>query len=304
MFGLLKKTATSKGRIGIAVRPDTVAISVIRRDAGAPVLERCECLALERERGPGALGVALRAAVLPQLPISVVLQSGEYKLALVEAPDVPPAELRAAMRWRMREAIDYQVEEAVIDVFDVPNPSRGGTSRMKYGVAARRTLVNGIAAGIAGSGEFDVIDIPELCLRNLAGLVPAGSSGLAMVYLEGLTATVVIARGNTFYFARQMTLQATEGATLDAAGFVLELQRSLDHYERNFDQPPISHIALMPGGSQSQALAADLSREVSAKIMTLDLNTLLTCSKPVAVEDQSACLLAVGAALREERRSL
>ena len=38
--------------------------------------------------------------------------------------------------------------------------------------------------------------------------------------------------------------------------------------------------------------------------MTLDLNALLRCATPIEPESQAACLLAVGAALREEHRSL
>jgi len=34
------------------------------------------------------------------------------------------------------------------------------------------------------------------------------------------------------------------------------------------------------------------------------LNSMLTCAIPMATEVQSACLMAVGAAMREERRSL
>ena len=71
---------------------------------------------------------ALRAAALPRAPVSTVLRTDDYQLALVEAPDVPPAELRAAMRWRLKESIDFRVEDAVIDVFDVPRKPAAGTA--------------------------------------------------------------------------------------------------------------------------------------------------------------------------------
>jgi hypothetical protein len=47
-----------------------------------------------------------------------------------------------------------------------------------------------------------------------------------------------------------------------------------------------------------------LGRETGFEVMTLDLNTLLPCAAPIGAESQAACLLAVGAALREEHRSL
>ena len=46
-----------------------------------------------------------------------------------------------------------------------------------------------------------------------------------------------------------------------SAGFVLELQRSLDYYERHFDQPPITRIVVSPGSARGAMLADDLARK-------------------------------------------
>ena len=315
VFGLLKKAVAAKGRIGVAFGRDLVGVAVVRREAGgAPVLERCEALPLERGAPSAAVTQALLALGLPRLPASTVLRSEDYQLALVEAPDVPPAELRAAMRWRLRDAIDFRVEDAVIDVIDVPNQARGAQTRMLYAVAARRTAVDRHAALLAGVASFDVVDVPELCLRNLAAILPTAERGVALLHLGETAATVVLVRGRTFYFARQMDLQATLRYNLDAglpvegrvdpAGVVLELQRSLDYYERHFDQPPITRIAIAPAGARADMLAADLGRETGLEVEALDLNALLRCAQPLEAAAQASCLLAVGAALREEHRSL
>jgi MSHA biogenesis protein MshI len=312
VFGLLKKASAARGRIGLALLRDQIALAVVRRESsGAPVLERCELLPVVASGDGDPFATALRAADLPRMPVSGVLQPGDYQLALVEAPDVPPAELRAAMRWRLKDAIDFRVEEAVIDVFEVPAQSRGGQGRMMYAVAARRTVVDRIGTALAATQAFDVVDVPELCLRNLVGLMPAAAAGVALLHLGELSASVIIVRGKTFYFARQMDLQATlhidsagAGAPVNSANVVLELQRSLDYYERHFDQPPITNLLISPGGPRAEALAADLVKETGFKVTALDLNSALRCATPISVEVQSRCLLAVGAALREERRSL
>jgi MSHA biogenesis protein MshI len=132
-----------------------------------------------------------------------------------------------------------------------------------------------------------------------------------LLYLGETTATIVLVRGTTFYFARQMNLQPAPlaaahaaGTRVDAASVVLELQRSLDYYERHFDQPPITRIAVSPAGARANELARDLGRETGFEVASLDLNVLLRCATPVEPVAQAACLLAVGAALREEHRSL
>ena len=310
MLGLLRKPSAAKGRIGLAFGTNEIAVALVRRDSGTLVLERCERLPIDPAGGAEAASAAIRAAGLPRVPVSTVLRTDDYQLALIEAPDVPPAELRAAMRWRLKETIDFRVEDAVIDVFEVPEQNRGGHGRMMYAVAARRSAIDRHAGALAAVPTFDVVDVPELCLRNLAALLPAASAGVALLQLGETAASVVLVRGKTFYFARQMDLQATlhiagdSGTRLDAGSVVLELQRSLDYYERHFDQPPITRIAVSPAGTRAAELALDLGRETGFEVTTLDLNVLLSCASPIEPATQAACLLAVGAALREEHRSL
>jgi len=312
VFGLLKKSTAAKGRIGLAFGPNEIAVAVMRRDGAIPRLERCEVLPIDSASGANGAATALREAGLPHMPVSTVLRPEDYQLALIEAPDVPPAELRAAMRWRLKDAIDFRVEDAVIDLFPVPDQNRGGQGRMMYAVAARRSALDRYAGALAALPTFDVIDVPELCLRNLAAALPAAAGGVALLYLGESNATIVLVRGSTFYFARQMSLQTTlpmgaknaPGVQLDAASVVLELQRSLDYYERHFDQPPITRIAVSPAGARAGELAQNLGRETGFEVITLDLNVLLNCTASIEPAAQAACLLAVGAALREEHRSL
>jgi MSHA biogenesis protein MshI len=82
------------------------------------------------------------------------------------------------------------------------------------------------------------------------------------------------------------------------------LQRSLDYYERHFDQPPITRLLVAPLDSRAQTLAIDLARDTGLEVAMLDLNSLLTCATPIPPEAQAAVLFAVGAALRDEQRTL
>jgi MSHA biogenesis protein MshI len=288
-------------------------LAVVHRNGGErPVLERCEVLPVPGGTGAEAVSERLRAAGLPSAPVSSVLAAGQYQLVMVEAPDVPPAELRAAMRWRLRELIEFPVDDAVIDVFDLPTSGRGAQHRTVYAVAARRSVVDQQTAACAWSRHFDVIDVPELALRNLAMLLPQSAAGVALLHVEETTAMVVLVRGGTFYLARQMSLQvplqlgaAESGeSAIDGASVALELQRSLDYYERHFDQPPITQIAVAPAGTRTQALVDALATETGLAVAEFDLNRVMQCASPVDRTAQRSCLLAVGAALRVERRTL
>ncbi len=306
MFGLARKTTEDGGRIGIALKGDHVALAVVRRTRDTVSVERCERLPLDPARGQEAVAAALRAARMPRLPLSTVLQPEDYRLALVEAPDVPPAELRAAMRWRLKEIIDFRVEDAVIDVFDLPPQNRGGQGRTLYAVAARRETVARHAAGLAGVPDFDVVDVPELCLRNLAAALPDSTAGIAMLHVVERAATIVLVRGRTFYLSRQMAMRASPGAdpAPDPGAIALELQRSLDYYERHFDQPPITRVAISSCTDAARELTERLHADSGLKVESIDLNRTFVCSTPIDPVLQDDCILAVGAAMRRQQRTL
>jgi MSHA biogenesis protein MshI len=181
---------------------------------------------------------------------------------------------------------------------------------MVYAVAARRDLIEKRSAIFAGREGAHVIDVRELALRNLAMLLPTCAAGVALLHLCDSTATVVLVRGGTFYFSRQMRLQSLlepdqDGSTtIDASSVALELQRSLDYYERHFDQAPITNVCIAPVGPRSRTLVEGLVRETGLAVTELDLNSVLSCSTTLETQVQQECLLAVGAALRVERRSL
>jgi len=301
VLGFLRKSDEAKGRIGVAVARNGIAIALVSGPRNALALERCEWLPLGPGATPADVAAKLRTAGLPAWPVHAVLQPEDYQLVMVEAPDVPPAELRAAMRWRLKEAIAFPVEESVVDVFEMPAQSRGTQGRMMYAVAARRHAVDRQVQALGACG-LAVLDVPELCLRNLAASLPAAAGGVALLHLDQSTATVVLVHGRTFYVARQMDIGAG-GAGDDVDGIVLELQRSLDYYERHFDQPPITQVVVSPAGQRAALLAARLAKETGFDVQVLDINDVLRCAQPVDAARQGECLMAVAAALRDERRT-
>src|SRR3954470_1581953 len=43
---------------------------------------------------------------------ATLLRAGEYQLLQVEAPPVPAAELKSAIRWRLKDLLDYHLDDA------------------------------------------------------------------------------------------------------------------------------------------------------------------------------------------------
>jgi len=246
---------------------------------------------------------------LSGIPSLGVMEAGAYSLLLVETPSVPAAEVKAAIRWRIRELIDFPVEEAVIDIFDIPGQKTLGRPGTTYVVVARSALIQERIELLESSGlNLTVLDIPELALRNIAALLPQDARGVAMLYLTPRGGYITLTRQGTLYLARNIEIGTEQlTATQDNSGgfnsalldsIVLEIQRSLDYYESYYSQAPITHLAIVPGGYALLAEAAYIADKLGITVTPLDLNTVLTCKTPLNTRLQALCLTAIGTALR------
>jgi MSHA biogenesis protein MshI len=248
-----------------------------------------------------------------------VLNPDEYQLHLVESPDVPDSELREAVRWRIRDLIDFPVDEAAIDVFDMPQQAGTGreTGKMMCVVVARNPVIAQKAAMVNRSGgELDVIDITDLALRNVLSLTPADATGAALLYVEPAYSLILIAAESTLYLSRRIWIGGNELAGIvgkDPGGeefrrladaLAMELLRSLEYYESHFSRPSVESLYVAPVGAAGGALHAHLAQALNVKVQDLDLNRLLEVAEPLSPEQQARGLLAVGAALRHERATL
>ena len=314
MLSFLKRSPAAAGRMGVYLSQAGIAVACVEDGKERPRLNACAFRPYDGDRAPSAqLAAIVRELGLGRLSVSAVARPGDYQLVMVEAPQVQPAELRAAVRWRLGDLIDFNVEDAIVDVFDLPPQSRRGQQLSMYAVAARRVAVQEVVDTVsAGAPGLDVIDVPELCLRNLAIHLPQDAvGGVALLAIEDEHAELVLTRHTQLFLARHIEFpRAVDFGDGPARGgpdpeaVALELQRSIDYYERHFDQPPIADLIIAPATERAQRLAEGLRRETGFRVSTLDLGAVLDLPAGLDAEVAGQCLLAIGAALRTEKTSL
>jgi MSHA biogenesis protein MshI len=289
-------------QIGVFATPDGVAAAhVTPRANGKPRLDRC---VFEKQGAHDAFARVLDRLPSRRAPTVTVLDPSGYRLLLVEAPDVPADELRAAVRWRVKDLIDFHIDDAVIDVFEMPAHARGGARRMMYAVTAKADVVKQEIERIEGAGlELDVVDIPELSLRNVATLLEADQRGAALLYLGDRRSTLLLVRQGVLYLARHMetgvaTLaEAGELKSDLVAGLALEVRRSLDHFESHYEQTSIQQLHVT--GLEAADRDA-IARELSITVRDVDVKTLFETDDELSPELQRLALPAIGAALRKD----
>jgi len=211
----------------------------------------------------------------------------------------------ASAGWRVLErggsSLDV-VEEAVVDVIGLPAPSRHSQATMVVAVAARNMAVQRLVAVIAPRApRFDIVDVPELCLRNLSALLPQDERGVALLAFSDTFAHLLLTRAGVLYLTRRIDVKGGEQPSeIDAAALALELQRSLDYYESFYDQPPITDVVLAPADARTRKLAPTLATETSLQVEVFDAERLFQIADGIEIDTRWSGLIALGAAMRSD----
>jgi MSHA biogenesis protein MshI len=299
--------------------PEGIGIARIARDAqGVPRLLLCRFEEVaQQDARAAALQALVKALDLKGAACVSVMPAGGFTLLLLNAPEVEPDELKAAVRWRIRDLIDFHIDDAVVDVFDIPGQQERGRPKMMYVVAAHASAVQEHIGLIEGSGlDLKAIDIPELVHRNLAAQLPEDPSGVALLHLSRRSGLLTLTRDKTLYLARsldlgveQLAAEAGSGEQADGPpealqrlldGIVLEVQRSLDYYESHFSLPPVGTLVIAPLERDVPGLLSYVADNLGVGVRMLDVNAVVDSPAAPGDADQARCLAAIGAALRIE----
>lgn len=279
---------------------------------GAATVDRCGTRVLDGEY-EGAEQAA-KELELDRYQCSTLLGAGEYQMLLVDAPNVPPAELKTAIRWRIKDMLDYHVDDATVDVLAVPpNPAGGERGRSMYAVTARNEVIQ------ACIGRFErariplsVIDIPETSQRNIAALFEQDDRGLAMLHIGRDQGLLTINFRRELMLARRIEVGAEHLASASGTArdehlqrVLLELQRTLDHFDRQFAYAPIGKLLLAPQSTET-GLLEYLAGNLDLPVERAHLSGAIAFGAQAELEPEDEWRLfhLIGAALRHESKDL
>ncbi len=311
MLARLRKKLTA-GYVAIAPQQDGVALVRLERDGSADTLvEHAFLPAVNEADTDQQLAELIKQHRLGQYPCTTLMNIDDYQLLLLEAPEVPQAELRAAIRWRVRELIDFHVDDAMVDVFNAPASSARGIQDHLYAVVSRTSTVQSRVDQLQNAGaNLEVIDIPELALRNIISRLPEDSGGVALLYFSEHQGLVTLVRDSTLYLARPLDIgyRDLEEASADPRHLwdmlALEIQRSMDYYDRHFQQAQIGNVLIAPVPVAVPGFEDGLHESLGLPVRSISLDEVITLRQPLSQEEACQCFLAVGAALRRETKSL
>jgi MSHA biogenesis protein MshI len=305
---------TAPGWLVVDLDAASVSVAHVVPNGGQPVVEFAE----ERDWDPAdpkSLERVAREFGVKRFQVTTVLKPAEYQILLVEAPAVKPAELKAAVRWRIKDMLDYHVDDAAIDVLDVPLPaSAGQRAHYMYTVAARNDTVRSTIDRFSAAGmPLAVIDIPDTAQRNVAARLETDQRGLVTLTFDAHGGLITVNFAGELYLSRRLDINLAQLAELEGEArerllerVVLEVQRSLDHCERTYPFFAMGRMLVGPvpvDAGLREHLAANLYLPVEA----LELERVLRLpgeARGWTPVQQAKWLKLLGAGLRVETKAL
>jgi MSHA biogenesis protein MshI len=307
MFSFAKRKKS--GWTAVCLYPRRVDVARVSFGNNKPKLDLLQ--SYERTGDDAAILRRLGKALgLSTQSCTTLLSAGSYQFLQTDGPDVPKDELREALRWQVKDLVDFPVEQATLDVLDIPQPAGGSGRNMVYVVISSNDQLSPLITHFHQADvELAAIDVPEMAQRNLAALCEEGERGLALLSFDDAGGLLTFTAKGELYMVRRVEVglrqlleadNARRDQLLDRIG--LELQRSLDNFDRQYSFIPVNRLLLSPGPF-SQLLKSFLGEYLGMPVDVLELSSVLDISDVPelnTLERQAACLATIGAALRQE----
>ncbi len=280
------------------------------RPGSLPVLEFLSFYPIGTHSWDVLLARLAKESPARQKSCALLLNTADYQSFALDSINVPDNELKSAVCFRLNELLDYPAETATIDVLTVPGDShQGGHKQSLIAIAAKNAIIERYQALFAGAKlKLTVIDVHEMAQRNISSLLELEGRGLAMLSFDQQGGLLTVSFGGELYLSRRLDVSLQDLYVDDAQRkqgsfdrISLELQRSLDHFDRQHNYITTAKLVLAPLGAVSEELRTFLAANMYMPVESLDLSSIVALDQLPDLrqsEQQQIYFYVIGAALR------
>ena len=221
-------------------------------------------------------------------PCWLVLHPLCYQSRLTEAPEqVPLEEWHAAMQWKMTDLFNKECQW-VYGLTPLPEEAFNGRRRMLYIQAVEQewfaTLYRSLSRrGFVPQGAF----LTELLVGSYVAEKTTLDTGLAVLVISHRCSWIYVYCGQQLFMSREVDLGAEQllaafaqqqapthqlATEDDRLGrFNLDIQRSLDYFESQVAQRPVSQLMIFPHDTLAEQLIATFSQQLNVQVDSFPL---------------------------------
>ncbi|MCX7164931.1 MAG: hypothetical protein NTV11_01490 [Rhodocyclales bacterium] len=301
------KPGAEQGWLSVVMRDGRVDFVHLRRESGRkPVISLADSI----EKGAddtASLSALRRPMRLDRYRCTALLRHGQYQLIQTDAVAGAPDEAREVVRWKLKDQVDFPVETAAVDLLPIPPDSR---SPQVFAVLSPESIMAPLVQAFqAAKVPLAAIDLPEISQRNLAALFEEEGRGLATLIFDEDEGLLTFTLNGELLVVRHVEITARQLMTADDdrrgmlfERIALDVQRSLDNFDRSYSAIPITHLLVAPIPGVDGFLGY-LRANLTLPVNPLDISSVLDFGAVPALLDplrQFQCLRAIGAALRDE----
>lgn len=295
----------------VCLFPGRIDVAIIQRNGDKPRVTSLE--SYERsENDVEALKRLGKRFKLSKAQCVTLLPSADYQMIQFEAAAaVAGLPLRDAVRERVTEMIDQPLAHVTYDAVMIPTQAFSpGRPQNVYAVVAGNAVIGPrVQLFHQAKVGLKAIDVPEMAQRNIAALAEQPDRALAFLAFEQSDGLLTFTCNGELFMSRRVEIGLKQlsdadpdrrAALFDRIG--LEVQRSLDNFDRQYGYLPLSRLLLGPQ-TEAEPLQAFLADYLGIKVDVLDLADVLDFPEVPELkrnDRQAQCLLALGAALRTE----
>jgi len=304
------KTPREPGWLAIGQSPHRFDFVRVQRTPGRlPQVLLAE--SIERGADDAATLAALKKPLqLNRSHLTALLPAGQYQVVLTDVVDGPLVEAREIIRWKLKDQVGFPVDAAAIDL--LPIPPLGHAPQVYALLASEKVMTPLVQSFQSAKLDLAVVDVPELAQRNLSALLEEDDRGLAMLIFDESEGLLTFTFGGELLVARHIEISAEQLLLANAERreqlferIALDIQRSLDNFDRSYSMVPLSGLVVsaIPG---VPGYMDYLRNNLSLPVAALNLADIIDFNAAPALLDpqrQFQCLRALGAALREEPAS-
>ncbi|WP_018693866.1 hypothetical protein [Algicola sagamiensis] len=179
----------------------------------------------------------------------IVLPNNMYQIQAIEKPNVPESELLHALPWSLKELVNMNAEEMILDYYDPAFQVPNQPEKINVVVTHRQVISKIVELFRKAKPKLIGISIEDLVMRNM---LPIQEEPILQVVqsMNKEPALHIIKNGQSFFSRRLRGFNQIHEYTEDELGegvadtLSVEIQRSIDYFEGQIKQGTISSIQL------------------------------------------------------------
>ncbi|TWX72724.1 hypothetical protein [Colwellia sp. C1TZA3] len=273
--------AQSTNLIGVALRQQSIGYFVRKADES-----KCQVA----ESKANSIAAALKTLVsVESLPgqCHLVLAHAHSQIVQVDRPNVPIAEMNAALKWQIKDLVSIAPENMVLDYFDGPTLA-GGHEKINVVCVAKNELMALVT--IFNDKQLDLVSITTEEFA-FASLLPLQQDAVLFVCQQANEEiNLLIVKNGQLFFSRRLrgfahiADKSEDELTMSVVDSLsLEIQRSTDYFERQLKQAPIKTIEILLPVEQEAFLARKLAENTNVEVKLFAMPTTLESCRGSAV---------------------